>query len=405
MSSKFLSHRSVSTAALLFASMGGTICLQTEVAMAKSPLKKIAQITGQPAIDQPRSSQSVDRPTDRSLPSLQSPQTTTAPTAAFSPTSSVSTANYVLGVGDQISLSVIGYPEFTGNLAVLPDGTVILPLIGPVQANGLTTAQLSNALAAQLRTYLVDPVTSVGLLVRRPVVVTVAGEVHRPGPIQLGRGSNLGGDILRADNTTVNGPELTEGDRQALPTLSSAVLLAGGVTRDADIRQVVVRRPVAGGGEELLTLDLWEVVTSGVGTADLPLRDGDSVFVPRLTGDDIDRRAVAGSSLAPSTITVKVVGEVVTPGEVAVPPNSSISSAVAIAGGPTNDAQLSNVSLVRQTDAGQIEEQEIDLSNLIDDYQVQDGDVVVVAKRGYLSVVDGVTRVLNPLNLFRLLGF
>lgn len=368
--------------------MGGAMWLQSDAA--------IAQITGQPTIGQPQPSQ----PTNQPLA-----QPTALPNVGLPPVSSVSTANYVLGVGDQISLSVIGYPEFTGNLAILPDGTVTLPLVGQVQASGLTTAQFSSLLSAQLRTYLVDPVTSVGLSVRRPVVVTVAGEVHRPGPIQLGGGSNLGGDVLNVDSTTSAGPDTALGDRQALPTLSSAVLLAGGVTRDADIRQVMVRRPVAGGGEELLTLNLWEVVTSGVGTADLALRDGDSVFVPRLTGNEIDRRAVASSSLAPSAVRVKVVGEVVSPGEVAVPPNSSISSAVAIAGGPTTDARLSNVSLVRQTDTGQIEEQKIDLSHLIDDYQVQEGDVIVVAKRGYLSVVDSVSRVLNPLNLFRLFGF
>lgn len=385
----------------------------------------IAQITGQPTIGQPQQpDQSIDLP---SLPPAQQPLTprtgiypttpssinsssinpsSIAPASTFSSgSSSASAANYVLGAGDQISLSVIGYPEFTGNLSVLPDGTIILPLVGPVQASGLTTAQLSDVLSARLRTYLVDPVTSVGLSVRRPVVVTVAGEVHRPGPIQLGSGSSLGGDVLSAGSINSAGPDTARGDRQALPTLSSAVLLAGGVTQDADIRQVMVRRPVAGGGEELLTLNLWEVVTAGVGTADIALRDGDSVFVPRLTDDAIDRRAVAASSLAPSAVRVKVVGEVVSPGEISVPPNSSISSAVAIAGGPTDDAQLSKVSLVRQTDTGQIEEQEIDLSNLIDDYQVQEGDVVVVAKRGYLSVIDSVSRVINPLNLFRLLGF
>ena len=101
---------------------------------------------------------------------------------------------------------------------------------------------------------------------------------------------------------------------------------------------------------------------------------------------------------------VKVIGEVVSPGEIAVPPDSSISSAVAIAGGPTTDAQLSSVSLVRQNENGQIEKEDVDLSNLVDDYQVREGDVVVVAKRGYLSVVDGIGRVFNPLNLLRIFG-
>ena len=410
--SRLSSPDQVASVGLLLASFGGgLLLLQSGQAM--------AQITGQPTLGQPAEAP-VSVPTGQPSINQQNNQQINQPVytqpinqpargTQLAPVSSVSHANYVLGVGDQITLSVIGYPEFTGNLAILPDGTVTLPLVGHIQATGLTPVQLGEVLTNQLRAYLVDPVVSVGLSIMRPVVVTVAGEVHRPGPIQMGGISSFSGDVLSATETTSDGAAETENSfdngRQPLPTLSSAVLLAGGVTRDADIRQVMVRRPVAGGGEELLTLNLWDVVTSGVGTADVTLRDGDSVFIPRLAGDEIDRRAVASSSLAPNVVKVKVVGEVVTPGEVKVPPNSSISSAVAIAGGPTNDAALSNVSLVRQTESGQIEEEQMDLSSLVDNYQVQEGDVIVVAKRGYLSVLDGVTRVLNPLNLFRLLGF
>ena len=166
-----------------------------------------------------------------------------------------------------------------------------------------------------------------------------------------------------------------------------------------------MRRPLANGQEELLTMNLWNTLVSNAGSADIPLRDGDSIFIPTLTGDEIDRRTVASSSLAPSTVLVKVVGEVISPGEIAIPPDSSISSAVAIAGGPTTDAQLSNVSLLRLDETGQIQESTFDLSNLVESYQVEEGDVIVVGKRGYLSVVDGVGRVLDPLNSFRLVGF
>ena len=60
-------------------------------------------------------------------------------------------SSYILGAGDQISLSVIGYPEFTGTTAVLPDGTVTLPLVGPVRAAGLTPNQLTAAMPAPMR--------------------------------------------------------------------------------------------------------------------------------------------------------------------------------------------------------------------------------------------------------------
>lgn len=323
--------------------------------------------------------------------------------------SPVSNASYILGAGDQIALSVLGYPEFTGTIALLPDGTINLPLIGQVGAAGLTPNQLSALLTQQMRAYLVDPVVNVGLVVTRPVVVTVSGEVYRPGPQQLSSLSNSGSTTLNANSIgNINGDtRLSDAqliNRPALPTLSSALLLAGGVTRDADIRQVRLRRPLPGGRVEVLTFNLWEAITSELGAADIPLRDGDSIFIPTLTGDAIDRRRVASSSLAPSTVRVKVVGEVVRPGEVAVPPNSSVSSAVAIAGGPTADARLADVSLVRQDDSGEIIEEKIDLTNLIDDYQIEEGDVIVVAKRGYLSVVDGIGRVLSPLTIFRLFG-
>jgi len=357
-----------------------------------------APITGQPMLGQPAAQPAPTQAPTQGQPLPQQPGLT--PTATIN-----SNATYILDAGDQISLSVIGYPEFTGTLAILPDGSITLPLVGPLRVSGLTPNQLSVGLTQQLRTYLVDPVVSVGLVAARPVVVTVSGEVHRPGPIQLSGLGSSNGEPLGSTTDFDRFPSTTPFNQQALPTLSSAVLLAGGVTQDADIRTVTVRRPVVGGQTEVLTLNLWEAITSNAGAADVGLRDGDSIFIPALTGNEIDRRTVASSSLAPRTVKVKVVGEVKTPGEVSVPPNSTVSSAVAIAGGPTNDAQLASVSLVRQVESGAIEETELNLENLVDEFQIRDGDVVVVKKRGYLSVTDGLARVLNPLNIFRLFGF
>ncbi|MEL7142634.1 MAG: polysaccharide biosynthesis/export family protein [Cyanobacteria bacterium J06554_3] len=362
----------------------------------------VAQITGQPTLG-PAGQQPVQPTSVQQQP--QSPIQRQVVSPGTPVAVSNSNATYILGPGDQISLSVIGYPEFTGTIAILPDGTVMLPLIGQVGVAGMTANQVGVYLTEQLRLYLVDPVVNVGLVVMRPVVVTVSGEVHRPGPLQLSGLSNNSATTLSGDGSTPGRTNSQLASRPAIPTLSSAVLLAGGVTRDADIRQVMVRRPLANGQEELLTLNLWNTLVSNAGSADIPLRDGDSIFIPTLTGDEIDRRTVASSSLAPSTVLVKVVGEVISPGEIAIPPDSSISSAVAIAGGPTTDAQLSNVSLVRLDEAGQIQESTFDLSNLVESYQVEEGDVIVVGKRGYLSVVDGIGRVLNPLNIFRLFGF
>lgn len=291
--------------------------------------------------------------------------------------------DYVLGVGDQVQISVFDYEEYTGQKVILPDGTITLPLVGAINAAGLTTAQLAQALTTRLQMLLVNPVVTVELTTLRPVAVTVAGEVRRPGPTELQLNS--------------------EGGR--VPTLSGALIAAGGITQEADIRQVSINRRIANGESQTITVNLWEAISSDNPASDVILQGGDSIYVPRLSADaQIDRRLIARSSFSPERVRVRVVGEVTQPGEIEVPPDSTISSAVAIAGGPTEDARLNRVAFIRMNEQGAIERQTLDLSNLTDNNQIQDGDVIIVPKRNSSSIVDFAGRLLNPLgaliNLF-----
>lgn len=293
--------------------------------------------------------------------------------------------DYIMGPGDGIGITVYEYEEFTAEKVILSDGTVILPLIGAVPAAGRSPDQFARELEARLREYLVNPVTTVTLITLRPVTVNVAGEVQRPGPVRL-----------RSLTTSSN-----NNSNQETPTVTSALTQAGGVTRYADIQQVILRRAGSNDADAPITVNLWNSIGSDTASPDLVLQDGDSIYIPRLADDaTLDRRLIARSSLAPATVRVRVVGEVVNPGEVAVPPNSSISSAVAIAGGPTVDARMSRVQFVRLNDQGVVEQQEIDLRNLTDTYQIQEGDVVIVPKKGSAAFLDGASRVLSPLGSF-----
>ncbi|MDJ0701707.1 MAG: polysaccharide biosynthesis/export family protein [Leptolyngbyaceae cyanobacterium MO_188.B28] len=301
-------------------------------------------------------------------------------------------ANYILGPGDEVNITVIGFEEFDGSYAVLPDGSITLPLIGSVTATGQTIDSLSRDLTIRLSQFLIEPVVSVRLTTLRPVIVNVAGEVYRPGPIQLNSLSNTNNRV--DSNSRIN-----------LPTLSAALLAAGGIKRQADIRHISVKRMLPGGRTETFNVNLWNAITSSnAPDHEIVLRAGDTIFVPQaVDGAEIDPQLVASSTLAPNTVRVRVVGEVTRPGQVEVPPNSSISSAVAIAGGPTEDAQLKEVALVRMREGGQVEEQVIDLRNLVDEYQIQDGDVVFVPKAGTPALLDGVRRFagafISPINL------
>ncbi|EKV03815.1 periplasmic protein involved in polysaccharide export [Leptolyngbya sp. PCC 7375] len=303
---------------------------------------------------------------------------------------STAASSYLLGPGDRIEVSVYGFPEYTGPLSVLPDGTIALPIVGKVAAAGKTTDQLTQELRIILDRILVDPAVSVSLNSLRPVVVNVSGEVYRPGPIQLQDTTNINQDTQLA---------------YAPPSVSEALVEAGGVRRTADIRSVVVIRELPNGETVNTEINLWDALWSASLPEDMLLRDGDLIFVPSLPeGETIDNHLLARSSLAPDTVRVRVVGEVTSPGEVAVPPNSSLSSAVAIAGGPTDDARLKEVAFIRMDDnTGEVMQEVVDLRNLIDTYQIQDGDVIVVPKTTSGSVLDLAARLVNPLNfLFRL---
>lgn len=298
------------------------------------------------------------------------------------------TDDYILGPGDEIQITVVGYSEFDDSYEILPDGNVMLPLVGAINLANKTPYQASQEVTTRLQRYLVEPMVTIRLLTLRPVVVSVVGEVHRPGPIPL----NVAGNSGVGNNS---------------PTLSNALVSAGGVTRDADLRAVTIRRPLAGGQMQDITIDLWDAVASQTNSTleNLVLRDGDSIVVPTLAPEDtLDRRLISSSSIAPEQIRVRVVGEVVQPGEVQISPNNSVSGAVAAAGGPTEDARLRDVALVRLDETGEVQQEVLDLTNLVDNYPVQDGDVVVVSKKGYVSVLDNISRLVGPLNILRLFG-
>ncbi|MEM7063776.1 MAG: polysaccharide biosynthesis/export family protein [Cyanobacteria bacterium P01_B01_bin.77] len=283
--------------------------------------------------------------------------------------------DYLLGSGDEITITVFDYSEFSGVHHILPDGSLSLPLVGRVMTAGKTPDQLSEELAGRLNVWLRNPVVNVSLVTPRPISVNVSGAVMHPGPVRLEDGQ----DALR---------------------VSEALVSAGGITQRADLRQVTLRRYHPNGEISEMALDLLAAVTSDNPPPDLLLRDGDALFIPESNGL-LEPRLIARSSFAPAIVKVKVVGEVIAPGDVEVPPGSSLSAAIATAGGPTIDARLSSVTHVHMNVDGDVDTQIMDLSTLSDNYQVAAGDVIIVPKKESSNILDYAGRILFP---FRILN-
>lgn len=113
------------------------------------------------------------------------PIATPAPGAASSDTVQGATEGsdrtaYLLGTGDKLRLIVYGEQDLSGEFDVTGTGKVSLPLIGQVQASGLTLEQFEQEVGDKLtQGYLTNPKVSAEVLNYRPFYIM--GEVDKPG--------------------------------------------------------------------------------------------------------------------------------------------------------------------------------------------------------------------------------
>jgi polysaccharide export outer membrane protein len=93
---------------------------------------------------------------------------------------------YVLGPGDEISVSALGAEELAAHpLRVDPSGDIDAPLIGHVHVGGMTLDQLRTELSTKLQTQLKHPQVSIAITEFRSQPVSVMGAVNKPGVYQL----------------------------------------------------------------------------------------------------------------------------------------------------------------------------------------------------------------------------
>jgi len=106
----------------------------------------------------------------------------TLPSGAGAP---IDQKTYVIGPEDVISISVFHEPDLTRSESVRPDGKITMPLIGDMQAEGLTPERLRLQLKQALSTMIQNPDVTVTIMQVNSKRYTIAGEVMRPGPVPL----------------------------------------------------------------------------------------------------------------------------------------------------------------------------------------------------------------------------
>jgi protein involved in polysaccharide export with SLBB domain len=87
---------------------------------------------------------------------------------------------YHLGSGDRVRVTVLDQPNLTGEYRVDGAGRLAFPLIGSIEARGLSPRDLEEKITARLKPdYLANPSVSVEVVNARPFYVL--GEVKNPG--------------------------------------------------------------------------------------------------------------------------------------------------------------------------------------------------------------------------------
>lgn len=90
-----------------------------------------------------------------------------------------------LGPGDEIYVLVADQKALSGNFTIGPDGRYVQPVVGSVALSGLTLTEATQQLTARLAGILVRPQVTVSVTKRRPIRVSVLGEVQKPGRFEM----------------------------------------------------------------------------------------------------------------------------------------------------------------------------------------------------------------------------
>ncbi len=206
--------------------------------------------------------------------------------------------SYVIGADDSLGISVYGESDLSNSQTVRPDGKIAFPLIGDVQASGLSPDELREQITERLARFVKNPRVTVIVEAYKSRRVSVVGEVQRPGVVPLA----------------------------AQTRLLEAISRAGGITDNADLEGAVLVR-----NGRIMPVNFENLLRNGeVAQNNLLLEPADVVLIPNVAAKKIF-----------------VLGEVQRPLVASLKYHTNLVEAIAMAGGFTPNAHKENVLVVR----------------------------------------------------------
>ncbi|MEI6673597.1 MAG: polysaccharide biosynthesis/export family protein [Verrucomicrobiota bacterium] len=253
------------------------------------------------------------------------------------------TEPYILGPGDVMEIEIA---EVGGTLArtfVMPDGMVYYNLAGGVRAEGLTQADFAKQLSAALKQDYANPLVNVSLVEVRSRRYWMLGRVFKPGIFPLRQPTTLLEAVAESGGLFTS---RMSGTTQELADLSNSVVIRNG---------------------DLLPVNFDKLIRAGDTSQNIYLRHNDLIYLPS-----------ANSS------TVLLLGAVAVPQAVGYRDSLSLIDCIAQGKGPTKDAYLNQIVIVR----GSLDKPSAAIVNLKDiltgkatNVRLQPGDIVWIPTR------------------------
>ena len=174
------------------------------------------------------------------------------------PAPQVDAATFVIGAEDQLSITMWDQPGLSGTFVVRPDGKFALPLLGEIQATGLTPVELGKAIEKLALEQLTSPHCTVNVVGVHSKRVYFDGEgIKQPGEMDLG-----------------------------IPIhLLEAISARGGFTDFASKNKIKILRggkplTIVNGNSKSIYIRYKDLVDGKHPNSNVELKDGDHVFIP-----------------------------------------------------------------------------------------------------------------------------
>lgn len=183
------------------------------------------------------------------------------PTTYVGATSMRPAAEYYISSGDKIEVYVWQNPDLTRDIQIRDDGKLSYPLVGTLEAEGLTIDQLQDEIKAKLSEYVRAPQVTVSVKEAAGKKIVVLGQVNYPG-VYTYTGSL---DVIEA------------------------IAMAGDFTNDGRRESIMIISDNLTANPKVRRLDALTAIRSGMMTDKFILKPNDVVYVPRSTIADFNR--------------------------------------------------------------------------------------------------------------------